>query len=100
MVIHWGLGFLLLVIVSLMWFVAERDDWCRSIGTYDWAVKCLSGESTREALKMFRIGVPSLVLVWLAVGAALVRKRQGSCVTAPASGLLLLVSFCFILYMS
>jgi hypothetical protein len=59
MILHWAGGFLLLFILSLMWYVAERESWCRSIGEYDRAVKCISGESTREALRVFRIGVPA-----------------------------------------
>jgi hypothetical protein len=100
LILHWAGGFLLLFILSLMWYVAEREGWCRSIGEYDWAVKCISGESTREALRVFRVGVPSLTLVWLAVGTVLVNKREGGCITVLASGLLMLVAFCLILYMS
>jgi hypothetical protein len=100
LIFHLAGGFLLRFNLSLMWYVAEREGWCRSIGEYDWAVKCINGESTGEALRIFRVGVPGLTVVWLAVGTVLVRKRQGGCITVPASGLLLLVSFCLILYMS
>jgi len=100
LILHWAGGFLLLFILSLMWYVAGKEGWCPSIGEYDWAVKCINGESTRGALRVFRIGVPGLTLGWLAVGTVLVRKREGGYATVPASGLLLPVAFCLILYMS
>lgn len=100
LVVHWVLGFILLAFLGLQWYVAERAGWCSSSWDYQSIQDCISGKATEDALLIFRTIVPALLLAWLTIGTALIRRREGGCITAPASGLLLLVSFCLILYLS
>jgi hypothetical protein len=98
--VHWGVGFLLLLFLVLNWLGAERNGWCSSSWDYDSIQKCVSGEATQEALRIFRVVVPSLLIVWLLNGYALTRNREAGCLTTPISGIMLIASFWLILYMN
>jgi hypothetical protein len=98
--VHWGVGFLLLLFLVLNWLGAERNGWCSSSWDYDSIQKCISGEATQEALRIFRVVVPSLLIVWLLNGYALTRNREAGCLTTPISGIMLIASFWLILYMN
>ena len=55
---------------------------------------------SKDAQLIFRTVVPTLIILWLAVGTVLLKNREGGCVTVSASGLIILASFCTILFMS
>ena len=96
---HLGCGSILLLILVLMWVGAERNGWCSSSWDYDSIQKCISGEATTEALRIFRSMVPILAVLWIGVGAILIRKREAGCVTTPVSVLVVLACFFLSIYM-
>jgi hypothetical protein len=75
-IFHGAIGFLLLLVLGLQWFVVEYAGWCSSSWDYESIQDCISGESSQDARWLHRILVPGLAAAWLAISIALIRARR------------------------
>jgi hypothetical protein len=96
---HLGCGSILLLILGFMWYWAERNGWCGSSWDYQAIQDCISGQSTRDTLRILRPMVPILTIVWLINGWSIIRKRAAGCVTTSVTATMIFVAFLLLLIM-